>query len=59
VSSNFRIIFRKHDFYQEAKKGIVILKKLGYDGWISKSECYLLSEKDHQLKRKTTFKISN
>lgn len=59
VSSNFRIIFRKYDSYQEAKKGIVILKELGYDGWISKSECYLLSEKDHQLKRKTTFKISN
>lgn len=59
VSSNFRIIFRKYDSYQEAKKGIVILKKLGYDGWISKSECYLLSEKDHQSNRKTTFKISN
>lgn len=59
VSSNFRIIFRKYDSFQEAKRGIVILKNLGYDGWVSKSECYLLSEKDHQSKRKTTFKISN
>jgi outer membrane protein OmpA-like peptidoglycan-associated protein len=59
VSSSFRIIFRKYDSYQEAEKVIDILKKLGYDGWISKRECYLLSEKDHQSKRKTTFKISN
>jgi hypothetical protein len=59
VSSNFRIIFRKYDSFQEAKKVIVILKNLGYDGWVSKSECYLLSEKDHQSNRKTTFKISN
>ena len=59
VSSSFRIIFRKYDSYQEAEKGIDILKKLGYDGWISKRECYLLSKIEHQLKRKTTFKISN
>ena len=59
LSSSFRIIFRKYDSYQEAEKGIDILKKLGYDGWISKRECYLLSKIEHQLKRKTTFKISN
>ena len=58
LDSNFRVLAGVYQNYKEVKKGMLNLKKRGYNGWISKGKCSSSSESFHQSNRKTTFKVN-
>ena len=54
---NFHVLAGKYESFKEARENLNYLNKMGYKGWIKRSNCNSSSELIHQYNRKTIFKV--
>ena len=54
----YRVVLQVYNNLAQAKTALVSLKEEGYEGWILPSDCKKSSETEHQMNRKTTFKVT-